>query len=65
MKKRYHIYKYRFIIIKPEFSLLNLNKNKYLILMLKKLHYINQIYYIKNEMKKIWFIMFMIFMKLL
>ncbi len=53
MKKRYHIYKYRFIIIKPEFSLLNLNKNKYLILMLKKLHYINQIYYIKNEMKKI------------
>ena len=57
-KKRYHIYNYRFIIIKPKFGLLYLNKNKYLMLILKKLHYINKIYYIQNKMKKcnyIWF----------
>ena len=50
------MHNYRFIIIKPKFCLLYLNKNKYLMLRLKKLHYINKIYYIQNKMKKIWFI---------
>ena len=49
-KKRSHIHIYNFIFYKQEFCLLYLHKNNYLMLMLKKVKYINQIYYIQSEM---------------